>query len=70
MDVKADRKKWKTIRLIGGISILVVGAACGIVALYMNGWSFVEFITNPTTILVILVVIAMAILMFSWKETK
>lgn len=70
MDVKKDRKKWKKIRIISGISILVVGTICGFVALYMNGWSFVEFITNPTTILVILVVIAMAILMFGWKETK
>lgn len=69
-EVKKNGKKWRKVRIIGAISLLVVGAAFGLVALYMNGWSFVKFITNPTTILIILVVVAIVILMFSWKETK
>ena len=69
-NTKKDQKKWKKIRIIGAIALLALGTGFGFVAMYMSGWDFVKFISNPTTILVALVVVAIAILMISWKEPK
>ena len=49
-DKNKTERKWFLIRLIGGIAFLTAGAVFGLVALYMNGWSFVKFITNPNII--------------------
>lgn len=70
MNYKKESKKWKYIRIIGAIVLLIAGAVFGLVSLYMNGWNFVRFITNPTTILIILAVMALGVVLLSWKEVK
>ncbi len=67
---KKHTKKWKTIRLIGAIVLLVFGAVFGLVSLYLNGWDFARFITNPTTLLVILVAVALGVVLLSWRDVK
>jgi len=63
-------KKWFLIRLIGGIAFLVAGAIFGLVSLYMNGWSFTQFITNPTTDLILLCLVAFGVMFITSLEVK
>ena len=70
MNYKKESKKWRIIRIIGAIVLLIAGAVFGLVSLYMNGWNFMRFITNPTTILIILAVMALGVVLLSWKEVK
>ena len=65
-----EEKKWKKAKIIGGIAFLTFGAVFGIVALYLNGWNFVDFIANPTTDLVILCCVAIGIFFLSKMEIK
>lgn len=69
-DKTKSEKKWFLIRLIGGIAFLVAGAIFGLVSLYMSGWSFVKFITDPTTDLILLCLIAFGIIAISSAEVK
>ena len=69
-DKNHNEKKWFLIRLIGGISFLVAGAIFGLVSLYMNGWSFTKFITDPTTDLILLCLLAFGIITISSLEIK
>ena len=70
MNYKKESKKWRIIRIIGAIVLLIGGAVFGLISLYMNGWNFVRFITNPTTILIILAAMALGVVLLSWKEVK
>lgn len=69
-DKNKSEKKWFLIRLIGGIAFLTAGAVFGLVSLYLNGWSFVKFITNPTTDLILLCLIAFGVFIFASLEVK
>lgn len=62
-----EEKKWFLIKVIGGTLFLLGGCIFGIVSLYLSGWDFVKFITNPTTDLIILVCLAVGIVLFSLK---
>jgi len=65
-----DEKKWFLIKFIGGLVFLLAGGIFGIVSLAMNGWSFIDFITDPTTDLIFLCLIAVGIIMLSTSEVK
>jgi len=69
-DRNKNEKKWFLIRLIGAIVFLLAGAIFGLVALYMNGWNFYKFITNPTTDLILLCLLAFGITLFASLEVK
>ena len=69
-DDKKEKKKWRTIRIIGGISVLLVGTVFGIVAIYLNNWNIVRFLQDYRVWLVILCTVAIAVVMFSIKEVK
>lgn len=69
-EMNEKEKKWFLIRLIGGISFLLAGAIFGIVSLSLSGWSFVEFVTNPTTDLIILCLIAFGVVTLSSSKVK
>lgn len=49
-------------KLISTIIFLVLGFVCGAIFLYFNDWSLIEFITDPTTLLVALILISGAVL--------
>lgn len=69
-DKNKSEKKWFLIRLIGGIAFLTAGAVFGLVSLYMNGWNFYKFITNPTTDLILLCLVAFGVGAFASLEVK
>ena len=69
-DEKKEKKKWKTVRIIGGCVILTLGAVFGIVAIYLNNWNIIRFITDYRVLLVLIVTVAIAIFLFSFKEVK
>ena len=69
-DRKPEERKWFLIRLIGGLLFLIAGAVFAIVSLYMNGWDIVEFVKNPTFMLVALVAVALGITFISLAEVK
>ena len=52
------------LKLISTILFLVIGLVFGAVFIYSLGWSFKEFITDPTTLLIIL--IGLCGLVFWW----
>ncbi len=69
-DKSREERKWYLIRLIGGIAFLIVGAVFALVSLFLNGWNFREFITNPTVVLVVLVALALGVTFVSMAEVK
>lgn len=69
-DKNKTERKWFLVRLIGALVFLIAGAVFGLVSLYMNGWSFVKFITNPTTDLILLCLLAFGIMLISSLEVK
>lgn len=69
-DRSKESKKWFLIKIISGVVFLTAGTVFGIITLYLNGWNIVEFLKNPTTDLIILILIAMAVLSFSWKSNS
>ena len=69
-DDKKEKKKWKMIRIIGGVSILVIGTIFGIIAIYLNNWNLVRFLQDYRVWLVILCTLAIAVVLFSFKEVK
>ena len=69
-DEKKEKKKWKTIKIISAVVVLVLGTVFGIIAIYLNNWDLVRFFKDYRVWLVILVAIAMEIVIFSFKEVK
>ncbi len=69
-DRNPRERKYFLIRLLGGIAFLIAGAAFALVSLFMNGWDFMKFITNPTFLLVVLVASALGITLISLAEVK
>ena len=69
-DRNPRERKYFLIRLLGGIAFLIAGAAFALVSLFMNGWDFMKFITNPTFLLIVLVASALGITLISLAEVK
>lgn len=69
-DTQKQENKYKKAKIIGVIAFLTFGLTFGLVYLALNKWNFVAFITNPTTILVTLIMIASAVFVLSTIKVK
>lgn len=63
-------KKGYLARVIGSTVFFVIGIIVGIVALYLNGWDFVKFITDPTVDLIMLFCLVGGIFLLTYKGNR
>lgn len=63
--MKKKKTKEEKIRLLSSVLFLLVGLAVGLVSLFINGWDLKSFVTNPTVMLILLLLFTGAILSFS-----
>lgn len=66
----SEQKKWFLIKTISSSVFLLFGLIFGIVVLKSYGWDFMEFITNPTVDLIILILLALVIFCLSSKNER
>lgn len=65
-----EEKKRLIFKIIGGSLFLAFGTIAGFVSMYCNGWDFKKLLTDPTALLCMLVGLAVAIVIFTWKGVK
>lgn len=57
----------KKIGIISTIAFLLIGLICGLIFIYFTGWSFTEFITNPTVLLITMIIAVVVVLCWTFK---
>ena len=66
---KQERKEF-IIRLSLTTFFLIGGIVVGVVSMYLSGWDFVKFITNPTTTFIVLLCFIMVIILITYRKNK
>lgn len=70
-DEKTDfQKREFIIRLVLTSIFLIGGIVTGFVSMYLSGWNFVTFITNPTTDIIILVCLIGLIFVVTYRKNR